>query len=407
MLELLSFHDTKKRTHHDIVEGFEHLGGMIQAVSSKETILYCADVLRQNVNEAMEIFSDAVLNPLITEDEVEEGKEVMQILRTELPSEALSKDAVQVAAYRRAGDYQRLGNAHYANEHDIPLLNAQKVRAFRERILHGDNCVLSAAGIEHDVFVKLCDHYFGSIPRRVSPGAGRASLGPAPTFQGGLVLDQRELKDHFVKTCVAFEVGGWHDSMLVPAFVMQQILGGGSSFSAGGPGKGMYTRLYKGVLSEHYWVEAAQSFLTLQEQAGLIGIDGASHAEHTPQMLRVIIDQLFRFAVEPVSAEELARGKNMLKSMMLMNLESRLVLCEDLARQTLTYGKRVPPNEICAKVDAVTPQDIMAVGQRLLSAPGMAVACVGHDVSSMVNYNDIQHFLSQYKAYINKYGKLT
>lgn len=32
---------------------------------------------------------------------------------------------------------------------------------------------------------------------------------------------------------------------IVPVCVMQMLLGGGSSFSAGGPGKGMYSRLYR------------------------------------------------------------------------------------------------------------------------------------------------------------------
>jgi processing peptidase subunit alpha len=44
---------------------------------------------------------------------------------------------------------------------------------------------------------------------------------------------------------VAFEVGGWHDDDLVPVCVLHTLLGGGDAFSAGGPGKGMYSRLYR------------------------------------------------------------------------------------------------------------------------------------------------------------------
>lgn len=52
---------------------------------------------------------------------------------------------------------------------------------------------------------------------------------------------------------LAFEVpGGWRnekDSYAVT--VLQTLLGGGGSFSAGGPGKGMYSRLYTRVLQTH------------------------------------------------------------------------------------------------------------------------------------------------------------
>ena len=59
--------------------------------------------------------------------------------------------------------------------------------------------------------------------------------------------------------------------MLVPTSVLQQLLGGGSSFSAGGPGKGMYTRLYRDVLNQHHWVESAESFVSIHESTGMLG----------------------------------------------------------------------------------------------------------------------------------------
>ena len=39
------------------------------------------------------------------------------------------------------------------------------------------------------------------------------------------------------------------EDSLVKFCVMNSMLGGGGSFSAGGPGKGMYTRLYTNVLN--------------------------------------------------------------------------------------------------------------------------------------------------------------
>lgn len=39
-----------------------------------------------------------------------------------------------------------------------------------------------------------------------------------------------------------------HDDF-VPFCVLQALMGGGGSFSAGGPGKGMYTRLYTEVMN--------------------------------------------------------------------------------------------------------------------------------------------------------------
>lgn len=40
------------------------------------------------------------------------------------------------------------------------------------------------------------------------------------------------------------------DPLFIPACVLNILMGGGGSFSAGGPGKGMYSRLYTNVLNK-------------------------------------------------------------------------------------------------------------------------------------------------------------
>lgn len=37
--------------------------------------------------------------------------------------------------------------------------------------------------------------------------------------------------------------------------VLLYMMGGGGSFSSGGPGKGMHSRLYLNVLTRHHWVQ--------------------------------------------------------------------------------------------------------------------------------------------------------
>ncbi len=57
------------------------------------------------------------------------------------------------------------------------------------------------------------------------------------------------------------------DDDFVSFCVLNSLMGGGSSFSAGGPGKGMYTRLYLDVLNRlagfycrFYWLQCVFSF---------------------------------------------------------------------------------------------------------------------------------------------------
>jgi processing peptidase subunit alpha len=44
------------------------------------------------------------------------------------------------------------------------------------------------------------------------------------------------------------------DPDFIPICVLNMMMGGGGSFSAGGPGKGMYTRLYTNVLNRYTFI---------------------------------------------------------------------------------------------------------------------------------------------------------
>lgn len=91
----------------------------------------------------------------------------------------------------------------------------------------------------------------------------------------------------------------------------------------------------------------------------------------------------------------------MLKSMMMMQLESRLVLCEDIARQYATYGARESTATVCAKIDAVRTEDIVAVAQRMLLTPP-AVGAVGHDLKDVPPYDSINDLTQRIRAELAK-----
>lgn len=65
--------------------------------------------------------------------------------------------------------------------------------------------------------------------------------------------------------------------------------------------------------------------------------------------MAVILENTLRL-LEGTKEEELARAKTQLKSHLMMNLEIRPVMFEDMARQVLGHGRRVKPNEYVDKI---------------------------------------------------------
>ncbi len=110
----------------------------------------------------------------------------------------------------------------------------------------------------------------------------------------------------------------------------------------------------------------------------------------------MFIDQLLRLTVEPVTEEELSRAKNMLKSMLFMQLESRLITAEDIARQVMAYGYRRDPESLSAAIDAVTAKDLQRVAKKMFESDP-AISVIGYDVSSAPSFEAIRNFTVKYR----------
>lgn len=148
------------------------------------------------------------------------------------------------------------------------------------------------------------------------------------------------------------------------------LLGGGGSFSAGGPGKGMYSRLYTNVLNQHAWVENCMAFNHSYTDSGLFGISALCLPGRTQHMLDVMCQELRALTLDTgfsaLGEAEVQRAKNQLRSSLLMNLESRMVELEDLGRQVQVHGRKVPVQEMCDNIEKLTVKDLRRVATQVV-----------------------------------------
>jgi mitochondrial-processing peptidase subunit alpha len=173
---------------------------------------------------------------------------------------------------------------------------------------------------------------------------------------------------------VAFEALPISSEDIYALATLQTLLGGGGSFSAGGPGKGMYSRLYTNVLNQHAWVESCVAFNHSYTDSGLFGISSSCSPGHVVNMLDVMCRELQALTLDTgfaaLQTVEVNRAKNQLRSSLLMNLESRMVELEDLGRQVQVHGRKVGVREMCKKIDELTVKDLRRVARIVVG--GMA-----------------------------------
>ncbi|XWW92744.1 hypothetical protein V2A60_000670 [Cordyceps javanica] len=415
IMDRLAFKSTTARSADAMLERVEALGGNFQCASSRESMMYQAATFNAAVPQAVELLAETVRAPRLTADEVAEQMETARYEIAEIwaKPELILPELVHTAAYRD----NTLGNPLLCPEERLAEIDRDTVLRYRERFYRPERMVLAFAGVEHAMAVDLARQFFGdmsaaapslsSSSRRASESsiatsssssaatssssaaasfstsASRANAthasSPTPAYPparytgGFLTLPPQPPslhKTNFTHIHLAFEGLPVASDDIYALATLQTLLGGGGSFSAGGPGKGMYSRLYTNVLNQHGWVESCVAFNHSYTDSGLFGISASCLPGHTSAMLDVMCQELRALTLEAgfsrLGDVEVARAKNQLRSSLLMNLESRMVELEDLGRSVQVHGKKVPVKEMCAKIEALTVQDLRRVARMIV-----------------------------------------
>ena len=385
LLEALSFGTTQRRNGLQVAQALQDWGGTRFVNTGREQALHCIDVLRPNVDKAMALLAECLLEPIWDPYEIEDAKTALQYQALELPPELWLGEALQAAAY---GSSSPLGKPHFLPPENTAVshLTAESVQNFWQQnfVYNPQELVLAGAGVKHDNLVAMTQHHFGHLKQQTT----RPASPPASPYLGGQCNMKIDTKDEFVRVGLVWPACGWHGDDLVATCVLQTLLGGGNSFSAGGPGKGMYSRLYRQVLNRYHWAESAEAATAFYNESGLWGLTGSCMPQKAMDLVKVLAEHAVRLAVQPVSDEELDRARNMLKNNVLTQLESRLVLFEDLGRQVLTYGKREDMLATCQRIDSITQEDLMRVARASLQhAPSLAA--VGENLENVPQQEEV------------------
>ncbi|WOL11886.1 mitochondrial-processing peptidase subunit alpha-like [Canna indica] len=379
LLERLAFKSTKNRSHLQIIRDVESTGGNVGASASREQMGYSYDTLKAYLPAAVELLIDCVRNPLFLESEVQE-----QVIKVKREIEDITKDPQQylLESLHLVGYSGALGRPLMAPEPALERINESIIGKFYEENYTADRMVLAAFGVDHEQLLAIAE------PLLYDLGRGSAVEVPKSIYVGGDLRHKADSEKTHV--ALAFEVpGGWHQEKDATTLtVLQTLMGGGGSFSAGGPGKGMHSRLYLRVLNKYQEVQSFSAFSSICNDTGLFGIHSVTGSDFVARAVEIAVNELLAIATPgQVTELELNRAKNATRLAILMNLESRAIVTEDIGRQILTYGCRKPVDYFLRCLNEMTLEDITVMAQKMLSSP-LTMASWG-DVDCVPSYASV------------------
>ncbi|WJX91977.1 mitochondrial processing peptidase [Trifolium repens] len=379
LLERMAFKSTVNRSHFRIVRETEAIGGNIGASASREQMGYTFDALKTYVPQMVELLIDCVRNPAFLDWEVNEELRKVKAELGELSNnpQGLLLEAIHSAGYSGALAYPLLAPEEALNRLDGPSLEE-----FVAENYTAPRMVLAASGVEHEELLAVAEPLLADLPSVPRPEE------PKSTYVGGDFRRHGEAGATHV--AIAFEVpGGWQKERdAIVLTVLQMLMGGGGSFSAGGPGKGMHSRLFLRVLNEYQQIQSFSAFNSIFNNTGLFGIYASTSPDFVPKAVDLAVRELISIATPgQVSQIQLERAKQSTKSAVLMNLESRMIASEDIGRQILTYGERKPLEQFLKAVDEITLNDITKISKKIISSP-LTMASYG-DVINVPSYETV------------------
>jgi len=363
-LEHLLFKGTPERSALEISIALDAVGGEFNAFTAKEYTCFHARVLDEDLPLAVDVLGDMITSSLITEEDVDAERDVIldEIAMHDDDPDDVAHNLFSSLAW---GD-SPLGRPIAGTAASIESMTRDQIRRFYRRHYRPERMVISVAGnVDHAKVVRLVRSAFSRrdfLDGTAEPVAQRQTLMPRKVGTG-----IAEATRHFEQVNVVLGVQGLtrSDPRRFALGVLNAALGGGTS-----------SRLFQEVREKRGLAYSVFSFASQHVDAGLVGVSVGCLPNKLEQVLDVVRAELAKIAQDGIDLEELTRGKGQLKGGLVLGLEDSASRMTRLGKSELVDDELLSIDEVLARIDGVTLDDVRLLAAELFSQPEI-LAVVG------------------------------
>jgi len=373
-LEHMAFKGTKRRSRIELEKEIENMGGHLNAYTSREQTVYYAKCFKDDLKQGVDILSDILQYSTLDQNHLdfERGVILREMEEVEKTTEEVIFDRLHLTAFHESP----LGYTILGPVENIQSLTREHLREYIQQNYRADRIVVAASGpIDHGSLVKYSEELFTGFRK----GDGTLRQDDRPSFYGAELLYDSPASEenplaHFA---IGFEGVSWTHPDSLTFMVLQSIIGNYKRNEGLVPAKLSSNRLTNSIASNlGPGVDSFAAFNTCYKDTGLFGFYGQCDED----TLDGYLDELL-FAVSSLSYtvtdEEVERGKRQLKTTLFGSLDSTTAIAEDIGRQLLVYGRRVPLVELLLRLEAITTEEVKRVARQYLFDKDVAVTALG------------------------------
>ncbi|MBI4034194.1 MAG: insulinase family protein [Candidatus Brennerbacteria bacterium] len=360
-LEHMCFKGTRKRPKAiDIAAELDGLGANYNAFTLQEMTSYYVKARNKSLDRILDVIADMYLNPVFDQNEIEKERGVIieEINMYEDTPQRKVQDLFMELVY---GD-QPAGWDIAGRKEVIQKLTRDDFIKYRDAHYVGKATAVVVAGSfdEKKLREKIEDYFTPLSQGEKSPKVPVLEKQGAPAE---LVKYKDSDQTHLVMGFRAFDI---FDERRYALEVLTDILGGGMS-----------SRLFEKIRQElgaAYYVRAGAD---LYSDHGLVLASAGVDHKKIEIVIKAALEEFARFRTEEVGKEELERAKEHLIGHLFLSLETSDELAFYYALQEVQKLPLMTPEELAAKIKAVTAGEIRAVASDLFKNEGLNLAIIG------------------------------
>ncbi|MBV9907439.1 MAG: insulinase family protein [Hyphomicrobiales bacterium] len=352
-IEHMAFKGTRRRSARDIAETIENVGGDLNAETGIERTSYFARVLESDAELALDVIGDLLTDSVFDPEELKREKNVIvqEIGAVEDTPDDLVFDLLTATAWPD----QPIGRPILGTREGVEAFDRPAIDRYLGRRYSAGVTVVAAAGaVSHDHILALAQSRLDRLPRAPAPVEGEAA------YAGGETKVKRRLEQtHIV---VGFEGRRANAPDHDAAQVFAAAVGGGMS-----------SRLFQEVREKRGLAYSIYGFHWDFMDTGLFGFYAGSADRDVAEVVAASLDCLGE-AAHGLEEAEIRRAKAQMKVSLVTALEQPGARVHQLSRQMQIYGRALSFDEMLARVDAITVEDVRKTGAAMLrSSPAVAV----------------------------------
>jgi predicted Zn-dependent peptidase len=361
-LEHMLFKGTERRPDPMMVtQELEGVGGIINAATGRESTNYWCKVPSTHFKLAFDVLADILRNSLIDQTELDKERSVIfeEIRSVEDSPEDLVHDVIDEVVWGE----DPVGRNIAGTEETVGAITRGAMVDYWRRNYRPERLVVAAGGdVRHEDVVALAEQYFGDL----RPDVPGDTYIPAAVTQNEPRVRIVERDTEQAHLCVAMPALPYSTERRYVQGTIEAILS-----------SGMSSRLFQEIREKRGLVYSVYGYFRPYEDVGQGVIYAGTDLERVEETISAIVEELRKLRDHGVPEDELRRTKDLRQGRLLMGLEDSKSVASWVGSQELTYSDIRTPEEVMAKIEAVSAAEVKELADELFQTGRLNLAVIG------------------------------